>query len=453
MEKKCENKYEIDMCNGPILKKMLSFSVPLICSGILQLLFNAVDVIVLGRFAGDHAMAAVGSTAPLIELLVNFFIGLSIGVNVLVSRYRAAGKEKSVRETTHTAIVLAGASGTTLMILGMIVIPIILRWMDTPEEIFDLAVLYMRTYFIGTPAILLYNVCAAILRSVGDTKRPMYYLTISGIANALLNLFFVIVLHGGVWGVGLATVISQILSVILILRTLMKEQSMVRIEIRQLHFYKDKFFRILQIGLPAGVQSTLFNIANVTVQSSVNLFGAIVVAGSSAAGNISGFIYAAMDAYQQASLTFTSQNAGAGKYKRIDRVLFTALGCVTVTGVIVGVGSYLAGPQLLSFYTKSGEVVAAGMVKLSIFATTYVLCGIMNVFVGALRGMGYTVFPVIVSLFGSCVFRIVWLQTVFRIEQFHTIEMVYIVYPLSWLLTITAHMITYIVVRRKYKCA
>lgn len=450
VKNKGNGKYEIDMCTGPLLKKMLVFAIPLMCSSILQLLFNAVDVIVVGQFAGDHSMAAVGATSSLISLLVNFFVGISIGVNVLVSKYWATNKEKLVSETVHTAILVAGICGIQLMTIGMTIAPIILGWMGTPKEILDLAVVYVRVYFIGIPATLLYNFSAAILRSIGDTKRPMVYLIIAGISNVILNLFFVVVLHWGVFGVALATAISQILSAIFILRSLMHEESMIRLEIKKLQFSKERFLGILRIGLPAGIQSSLFNVANVTVQSSVNMFGATVVAGNSAAANIGSFIYASMEAFSQASLTFTSQNIGAGKYKRLNRVLFTALGCVTVTGLTVGIGSYLFGEQLLSLYSGNSKVIAAGMVRLSIVATTYVLCGIMNVLVGALRGMGYATFPMIVSLMGSCIFRIVWLQTIFRLEQFHKIETVYVVYPISWILTIVAHVVTYLVVRKKY---
>ena len=450
VKNKGNGKYEIDMCTGPLLKKMLVFAIPLMCSSILQLLFNAVDVIVVGQFAGDHSMAAVGATSSLISLLVNFFVGISIGVNVLVSKYWATNKEKLVSETVHTAILVAGICGILLMTIGMTIAPIILGWMGTPKEILDLAVVYVRVYFIGIPATLLYNFSAAILRSIGDTKRPMVYLIIAGISNVILNLFFVVVLHWGVFGVALATAISQILSAIFILRSLMHEESMIRLEIKKLQFSKERFLGILRIGLPAGIQSSLFNVANVTVQSSVNMFGATVVAGNSVAANIGSFIYASMEAFSQASLTFTSQNIGAGKYKRLNRVLFTALGCVTVTGLTVGIGSYLFGEQLLSLYSGNSKVIAAGMVRLSIVATTYVLCGIMNVLVGALRGMGYATFPMIVSLMGSCIFRIVWLQTIFRLEQFHKIETVYVVYPISWILTIVAHVVTYLVVRKKY---
>lgn len=450
VKNKGNGKYEIDMCTGPLLKKMLFFAIPLMCSSILQLLFNAVDVIVVGQFAGDHSMAAVGATSSLISLLVNFFVGISIGVNVLVSKYWATNKEKLVSETVHTAILVAGICGILLMTIGMTIAPIILGWMGTPKEILDLAVVYVRVYFIGIPATLLYNFSAAILRSIGDTKRPMVYLIIAGISNVILNLFFVVVLHWGVFGVALATAISQILSAIFILRSLMHEESMIRLEIKKLQFSKERFLGILRIGLPAGIQSSLFNVANVTAQSSVNMFGATVVAGNSVAANIGSFIYASMEAFSQASLTFTSQNIGAGKYKRLNRVLFTALGCVTVTGLTVGIGSYLFGEQLLSLYSGNSKVIAAGMVRLSIVATTYVLCGIMNVLVGALRGMGYATFPMIVSLMGSCIFRIVWLQTIFRLEQFHKIETVYVVYPISWILTIVAHVVTYLVVRKKY---
>ena len=446
-----KNNYEIDMCNGPIVKKMLAFALPLMCSSILQLLFNAIDIVVVGRFAGDEAMAAVGATSSLNHLFVNGFIGLSIGVNVQVSKYRAAEKSKEVHETVHTAILLAAICGLILMVVGIMFAPVVLTWMDTPKEILNQSSVYVRTYFLGIGATLVYNFGAAVLRAIGDTKRPMRYLMCAGIVNVVLNLIFVIVFHWGVFGVAIATAISHMVSATLVIRCLMKEESMIRLELKSLRIYKDKMVKILKIGLPSGLQSSLFNLSNVTVQSSVNLFGATVVAGNSAASNIGGFIYAAMDSFSQASLTFTSQNAGAKKKERLTPVLLRALACVTVTGLTIGVGAYLAGPVLLGIYSNSTAVIEAGMVRLSIVATTYVMCGIMNVIVGGMRGLGSAFTPMIISLLGSCVFRIVWLKTVFLMPQFHHIEMVYIVYPLSWLLTISALVVAYIRLRVKVK--
>ena len=449
MSKDKAKNYQMDMCNGPILKKMLIFTIPLICSSVLQLLFNAVDVIVVGKYAGDNALAAVGSNTSLINLFVNFFMGLSIGANVLVSRYYGAKQEKELSETVHTAIAISLFSGVILAILGVVLSPTILRWMQAPKEVLSLAVVYLRVYFVGMPALMLYNFGAAILRAIGDTKRPLYFLAIAGVVNVTLNLFFVIKLHWGVFGVAFATVISQVISAWFVLRCLMKERSGIRVEIKKLYIHKDKIKRMLQIGVPAGLQSVLFSISNVLIQSSINSFGATVVAGNSAAANIEGFVYVAMNAFYQANISFTSQNMGAGKYHRLNRILFTAQGCVVLTGLLTGISCYVAGPMLLTLYTNSPEVIAAGMIRLGYICLPYFIIGIMEVMVGSLRGMGYAVFPMIVSLVGSCLLRIVWLQTVFQIERFHNIETVYAVYPISWVITAIAHIITYIVVKRK----
>lgn len=449
MSKGKTTNYQMDMCNGPILKKMLLFTIPLICSSVLQLLFNAVDVIVVGKYAGDNALAAVGSNTSLVNLFVNFFIGLSVGANVLVSRYYGAKQNKELGETVHTAIAVSIVSGIGLAILGVFLSPIMLKWMQAPEEVLSLAAVYLRVYFIGMPALMLYNFGAAILRAIGDTKRPLYYLVIAGAVNVILNLFFVIVLHWGVFGVAFATVISQVISALLVLRCLMKETGGIRVVIKNLYIHKDKIGRMLQIGVPAGLQGVLFSISNVLVQSSINSFGATVVAGSSAAHNVEGFVYVAMNAFYQANISFTGQNMGARKYHRLNRILLTALGCVTITGLVSGVLCYLSGYALLSLYTSSPNVIAAGMVRLMYICAPYFLCGIMEVFVGSLRGMGYAIFPMIVSLVGSCLFRIVWLQTVFRIDRFHNIETVYIVYPISWMVTTIAHVVTYMIVKRK----
>ncbi len=442
--------YEMDMCSGPILKKMLIFAIPLICSSVLQLLFNAADVIVVGRFAGDNSLAAVGSTTSLVNLFVNFFMGLSVSANVLVARYYGAKHERDLSETVHTAMAISLVSGVLLTIIGLLASPMLLQMMQTPKDILPLATVYLRVYFVGMPAMMVYNFGAAILRAVGDTKRPLYFLVIAGVINVVFNLFFVIVLKWDVFGVGLATTISQVVSAVFVLRCLMKENSGIRIDLRKIRIHKEKLMKILQLGLPAGLQSTLFSLSNVLIQSSVNGFGEVVVAGNSAASNIEGFVYVAMNAMYQANISFTSQNIGAGKTRRIHRILLTAQGCVIVIGLTLGIGSYLGGPVLLRFYTESSAVVEAGMVRLSFVGLTYALCGVMDVMVGSLRGMGYAVFPMIVSLIGSCGLRILWLQTVFRIEEFHRIETVYVIYPITWVITLLAHIITYLVVTRKF---
>lgn len=449
MTKAKSKSYEIDMCNGPILGKMLLFALPLMCSSVLQLLFNAADVIVVGRFAGDHALAAVGSTGSLVNLFVNFFMGLSIGANVLVARFYGGKQERALKETVHTAVLLSIISGIILAIFGVIFSPMILQWMQAPPEVLPLATVYLRVYFLGMPASMLYNFSAAILRAIGDTKRPLVYLSVAGVVNVVLNLFFVIVCHWSVFGVALATTVSQIVSAILVLRCLMNEEGGIRVNLRELKLNKDKIRKIFQIGIPSGIQSVVFSLSNVLIQSAINSFGATVVAGNSAAANIEGFVYVAMNAFYQSNLSFTSQNLGAGKKERLNRILFVSQGCVIVTGILLGGLSYLCGPVLLTLYTTSKAVVAAGMVRLGFIGLPYVLCGIMDVTVGSLRGMGYSVFPMLVSIVGSCLLRIVWLQTVFKIDAYHKIETVYIIYIITWIVTGTAHLITYFVLKRK----
>lgn len=437
------------MCEGPILKKMLIFALPLMASGLLQLLFNAADIIVVGRFAGDHSLAAVGSTTSLVNMLVNLFMGCSVGANVLVARFFGARKLRDLSDSVHTSIAISLISGVFLTIVGILAAPTLLVWMKTPTEVLSLATVYLRTYFCGMTAMMLYNFGAAILRAVGDTRRPLYYLIVAGVINIIFNLFFVIVLHWGVFGVGLATTISQIISAVLMIRCLMREREEIRIHPGKIRIHKEKLLQILEIGLPAGFQGSLFSLSNVFIQSAVNSFGATVIAGNSAACNIEGFIYISTNAFYQAAISFTGQNFGAKKYDRINKVLYTTLGCSIVIGSIFSFGAVAAGPLLLTFYTTSAAVIAAGMVRLSIVAITYPLCGIMESFVGVLRGMGYSIFPMIVSLLGACGLRIIWLATVFRLERFHQIETIYIIYPISWIITALAHMLTVIIVRKR----
>ena len=446
-----KKKYEIDMCNGPILKKMLLFALPLMLSSILQLLFNAADIVVVGRFAGDDSLAAVGSTSSLINLLTNLFIGLSVGANVLVARYFGAKKEDELKDTVHTAMTLSLIGGAALTVIGVVGAPIILEWMQSPPEVFSLAVIYLRVYFAGITATMIYNFGSSILRAIGDTKRPLYYLSIAGVVNVVLNLIFVIVFHWGVFGVGLATVISQVISAALVVRCLLREQSGIRLNLKCLGIHRGKLWQIMQIGLPAGFQGMLFSLSNVVIQSSVNTFGATVVAGNSAASNIEGFVYVGMNAFYQAAISFMGQNVGAGKYSRVNKILYAAQTCVIVIGFGLSMLVRLFAEPLLGFYTDSPAVVEAGIVRLGIICTTYFLCGMMDVMVGALRGLGYSIAPMIVSLLGACAFRLLWIATVFQIDRFHTIEMVYTSYPISWTLTFLAHVITFVIVRKKLK--
>lgn len=437
--------YEMDMCNGPLFGKILSFSIPLMLSGILQLLFNAVDMIVVGRFAGNSALAAVGATSSLINLLINLFIGFSVGANVLVARYYGAKKEKEVSETVHTAILLSVISGVILLLLGLFVSKTILGWMGTPEDVLGQAALYMQIYFCGMPVVLLYNFGSSILRAVGDTKRPLYFLMVAGLVNVVLNLVFVIGFHMGVAGVATATVISEIISAALIVRCMCKMEGSCHLELRQLRIYRDKLIRIVQIGVPAGLQGMVFSFSNVLIQSSVNSFGSIAMAGNTAASNIEGFIYTAMNSFHQAAMSFSSQNMGAGKQKRISKVLFLCLGMVTVVGLTMGVSAYFGGKTLLSIYTSDPEVISYGLLRMSIICTCYCLCGIMDVMVGGLRGIGYSAMPMVVSLLGACGLRVVWIFTIFQWER--TLPMLYISYPVTWAITAIVHMICYKIVR------
>lgn len=446
-----EKKFEMDMCSGSVFKKMLFFAVPLMCSSVLQLLFNAADIVVVGRFAGDNALAAVGSNGSLINLLTNVFMGLSIGANVLTAQFYGAKKEKDLKETVHTAMLLSIFSGIFLTILGIVAAKQLLIWMQAPAEVLELAVIYLRIYFLGMTAMMIYNFGSAILRAIGDTKRPLYYLTVAGIVNVILNLIFVIIFSLGVAGVAIATVISQIISAFLVIRCLMHEQGGIRLELNQLHIHKDKFMKILQIGLPAGFQGVVFSLSNVVIQSSINSFGAIVVAGNSAAINIEGFVYVAMNAFHQATISFTSQNYGAKQYKRINKILFAGVLYAMVTGLILGNLAVIFGNSLLGIYSSSPEVIQAGMKRLQIIGTTYALCGMMDVFVGALRGIGYSVMPMIVSLIGACGLRLLWIATVFQIPQYHTQTAIYVSYPITWTITLSVHAICYIWARTRMK--
>lgn len=441
--------YEIDMCNGPLFPKILAFSIPLMLSGILQLLFNAADMIVVGRFAGSTALAAVGANAALINLLTNLFIGFSIGANVLVAQFYGAGKERDMSETVHSAILLSLLCGGILLVLGILAAPQILILMGTPGDVLGQAVLYIRIYFIGIPVLLLYNFGSSILRAVGDTKRPLYYLLTAGIINVILNLIFVIGLRMGVAGVALATVISQSVSAALVLRCMMHMEGGCRVELAKLKINREKMLQIMRIGFPAGLQGTVFSLSNVLIQSSVNSFGSVAVAGNTAGQNIEGFIYMAMNTFHQTALSFSSQNFGAGNYKRIGRVFLECLGLVTFVGLSLGWLAYLFGNQLLGIYSSDPQVIEVGLLRMSVICTMYCLCGIMDVTVGELRGIGCSVLPMAVSVLGVCAFRVFWIFTIF--QQYRSLWTLYISYPVSWVLTAAVNMVCFMLVRKKQR--
>lgn len=445
--KKSRQTFEIDMCNGPLLPKMLLFTIPLILSGVLQLLFNAADVIVVGQFAGNEALAAVGSTSSLTNLLVNLFIGMSVGVNVLVARYYGGKQDGEVSETVHTAIVISVLGGVLLAVIGIVLAKPLLTLMDTPEDVIKHSVLYMRIYFMGMPVMLLYNFGSAVLRAIGDTRRPLFYLSIAGVINVCLNLWFVISLHMGVAGVALATIISQAVSAVLIVRCLIQSEGCFRLYPEKLKISWDKLLRIARIGLPAGIQGSLFSVSNVLIQSSVNSFGSVAMAGNTAASNIEGFVYTAMNAVHQTAVSFTGQNLGGKRFDRISKILAQCLMLVTIIGLVMGNAVVLFGEPLLGLYSSDTEVITYGQKRLLYICTIYCMCGIMDVLVGSIRGLGYAIMPMIVSLLGACAFRVVWIYTIFSWNR--TLETLYISYPVSWTLTALVHLICFIIVKKK----
>lgn len=443
--------YEMDMCNGPILGKVLTYSFPLMLSGILQLLFNAADVIVVGRFAGSQSLAAVGSTTALINLLINIFIGLSIGANVLVARYYGAKQEKDISETVHTAVALSLVSGVLLIFIGIFTSRFWLELMGTPEDVIDKSVIYMQIYFAGMPVVMAYNFGSAILRAIGDTRRPLYFLSLAGLINVVLNLFFVIQLHMDVAGVALATVLSQCVSAALVLRCLAKSDGALKLELKKVRLHARKLSLILKIGLPAGVQGSIFSISNMLIQSSVNSFGSIAMAGNTASQNIEGFIYTSMNALYQTNLSFTSQNMGAGKYSRINRILLVCQGTVVAVGLALGLLILSAGKQILGIYSSDPQVLEFGLLRLQLFCLTYFLCGIMDTMVGSMRGMGYSMLPMFVSLTGACGLRVLWVFTVFAMHR--SLFVLYLSYPISWTVTGAAHILCYVLAMKKLRAS
>lgn len=442
-----KNKYEIDMCNGSIMDKLISFSLPLMLSGILQLMFNAVDIVVVGRFSGSQALAAVGSTTALINVFTNLFIGISLGANVLAARYYAAGKTKEMSETVHTAIALALVSGVAMAVIGVVFARGALEIMGTPDDVIAKSTLYMQIYFCGMPFFMMYNYGAAILRAVGDTKRPLIFLIVSGVINAVLNLFLVIVFHLDVAGVGIATVISQLVSCILVLRCLHHTESSYQLHLAKLRIRSVYLKQIFEVGVPAGIQSTVINISNAMLQSSVNSFGSIAMAGYTASNNIFGFLYVSVNSFTQACMSFTSQNYGVKKLKRMDRVLIDCMILSVVVTLILGSSVYVFGPELLHIYSDQADVIQYGMEIFSYTTVTYFLCGLMDLFPGALRGMGYSTVPMILSIIGTVGVRIIWIYGLFPSHR--SLTFLFLSYPVSWIATIIMQVICFWFVRKK----
>ena len=437
----------MDMTEGPLLSKVLFFALPIMLSGILQLLFNAADTFVVGRFAGNEALAAVGSVGSLNNLIISLFIGLSVGVNVLVARFTGAREPQNVAETVHTAVLLSLIGGVALAFIGIVAARPLLELMGSPEDVIDLAVLYVRIIFAGMPVQMLYNFCAAILRAIGDTKRPLYFLTIAGVINVVLNLIFVVGCRLSVAGVALATIISQVVSAALVTRSLMHMEGPTRLYPRRLHINRRMLRLILSIGLPAGIQSSVFSLSNVVIQSSVNSFGSIVIAGNAAAANVGNFVYQAMNTFQQAVTCFAGQNMGARKPARVIRALYVCQIWALIFGLVFGLSSCIFGRQLLGLYTGDPQVIAVGLERLYIVCGPYFLCGLLDVMTGVLRGIGYSLLPMVVSLLGACAFRILWVMTVFAAVP--TMNCLMISYPVSWGLTFAVMAFFFVILWRR----
>lgn len=449
--------YEMDMLNGPLLGKIIRFSFSLMLTNILQLLYNAADLIIIGQFSGSEtAVGAVGATGSLTNLIVNLFIGLSVGVSVLAARGYGTGNRKATQDIVHTSMTVAVISGFIVLAVGMLLSGMFLKMMGTSPAIIDQSKLYLMIYFAGAPFNMVYNFGASILRAAGDTKRPLYFLTLAGFINVVLNFVFVYYFNMDVAGVALATIISQGVSAVLIVMCLIRQDGLCRLELKKLRIDKDVLLQIIRIGLPASIQSTLFSISNILIQSSINSFDTAFAAsgiapytsGSAASANIESFVYMSMNAFYQASLNFTGQNTAAGKFKRMRRILSLSLICVTVVGVVTGGFCLLFGKQLLGIYIPNDlEAIGYGYSRLFIICATYWLCGIMDVVVGQLRGLGRSLVPMLVSVIGICGFRILWINTIFA--AYHTWEMLFISYPVSWILTSGAHLVCYFLIQRK----
>ena len=445
----------MDMTTGSILPKLVRFTIPLMVMGMLQLLYNAADIVVVGHWGSENSLAAVSSTGALINLIVNVFMGLSVGTSVVVSQHFGAGEMKDVSETVHTSIATALISGVAVGIFGFFAARQMLVWMDSPDSVIDLSALYVKIYFIGMPANMLYNFGAAVLRAVGDTKRPLYYLTVSGIINVILNLIFVIGFKMDVAGVALATIISQLISAVLVTICLMRSDGAIKLYLKKIKIHPRKLVEIVKIGLPAGIQGSIFSVSNVIIQSSINAFGSAAMAGNGAAANIEGFIYTAMNSVYQAAITFTGQNFGAKQYKRIKTIAFECMGFVVIVGMGLGLLAKTFDTQLLGIYTDNSEEIAFGVVRMSVIMFTYFLDGTMDVLVGLLRGVGHSVLPTITTIMFVCGFRILWISTFFaQYKLGHPddpaacLRILYMSYPISWTMATISHFICFAVIYR-----
>lgn len=438
------------MLQGPLLGSIITYTVPIILTSLLQLLFNAADLVIVGRYRGSLSVAAVSATSALIMLIINLFIGLSVGAGVTVAHAVGGREDKAVHRTVHTAIPLALVGGALVTVVGLLFSEKFLILMGTPDNVLPLSALYMKIYFSGMIFTMVYNFCSSILRAVGDTKSPLIFLAISGVVNVVFNIFFVTAFHMNVEGVALATVISQAISAVLVVLALMRRTDACKLELNKIRFYKAPLLKMIRIGLPAGIQSSLFSISNVTIQSSINGFGDIVMSGNGAAASIEGFVYVSLNAFQQTAVNFVGQNAGAHQYKRIKKIFYLCLICAVVVSGILGPLAYLFGEQLLGIYiTDSAEAIQYGLTRLSLVALPYFLCALMEVTTGALRGMGASITPMLISVLGVCGIRIAWVNTIFQLPQYHTPKSLYVSYPVSWVVTFLVQLLCFFVIYKR----
>ena len=443
-------RYNKDMLHGPLLGSVISYTVPIILASVLQLLFNAADLVVVGRFRGSLSVGAVGATGAITNLIVSLFIGMSTGAGVNVAHAIGSRDEEMQHRMVHTAVPVALIGGVILTAVGVGFSKDFLIMMGTPEDILPLSTVYMQVYFGGITFTLVYNFCSAILRAAGDTKGPLVYLAIAGVVNVLLNIVFIAAFGMNVEGVALATVISQALSAFLVVRALCRRTDGCCLELRKIKIYKKAFLKIVSFGVPAGLQGSMFSISNVLIQSSINSFGPVFMSGNAAAGNIEGFVYISMNAFSQTSLNYTGQNVGARQYERVKKILWICVACAGILGLMLGGLAYLFAPWLLQIYiTDSSQAISDGILRMGIVCLPYFLCGMMDTTTGSLRGLGSSVLPMIISVLGVCVMRVGWIYSVFQIPQFHTPQGLLISYPISWTLTLGAQLTAFLIILRR----
>ena len=442
-----KKRYNMDMTTGSLFPKILSFAFPLMITGLLQIVYNAADVMVVGRFAGSVSLAAVGATSTLVNLMLNLFLGLSMGSGVVVAKHIGAADNAAVHRSVHTAMLLSLVSGILIGLFGFIISPFALKAMGTPAEVLKLSSLYLKIFFLGTPANMIFNYGASILRATGDSKRPLYILTSTGILNVVLNIFFVVKCHMDVAGVALATIIAQYVSAVCVLYILLNINSVIHLSPKKLAIYKDELKDILRIGIPAGLQGSLFSLSNVIIQSSINSFGAAAIAGNTASGNVDSIIFTCCNSVSQTATTFTSQNFGAGQYRRIRKIYFNCIGTSAAIAVIFGIALWFFGPQILTVFSTDAEVIELGMIRLRLFAVTYIINSALDVTTGQMRGLGKSVIPMIVTMVGVCGLRILWVFTVF--PQHRSLFMLYFSYPVSWFITGSVLVVMYAITFRK----